>query len=308
MNAKDFVLMLFKAPTLFVFSIFKWASKIDSHKMFITCTMQEMLLVLMFVGYVTSNPIPLGIAIFACTLVVSFAVEWILTGQPKAKDDFLYCVTGKLPDGTMVQNNQNQISEVQYPEIEQTYDTGMSQIQSAPVNVSNGKVASSGINADSVSTDASEEEVVEDVSENIVIEDCTKNCTDDSSDFSNIYDLYSQAVEDNSVPESNVPVESVAEYKKDESAVVDSHTQHTNEEAKETASKKEEPVKPAITEIKTATEYKPKKVLSIDEVSNKIGKEVVMSGAEYLEIQKYMEDNGVSLGDLTDGISDDDEI
>ena len=47
--------MLVKAPTLYVYAVFKWVMNINSHKVFICCSIQTLLLAITLVLYLVQN-------------------------------------------------------------------------------------------------------------------------------------------------------------------------------------------------------------------------------------------------------------
>lgn len=99
-NVREFLDILIKAPTLFVYSIFKWSQKIDPHKMFITCIMQEILIILFFVIYATTPGFnTVGIAVFVISIILSIAINYVFVlGMPSDKDYWRYIITGTLTE------------------------------------------------------------------------------------------------------------------------------------------------------------------------------------------------------------------
>lgn len=99
-NIREFLDTLIKAPTLFVYSVFKWSQKIDPHKMFITCIMQEVLIVLFFIIYATTPGFnSLGIVVFVFSIVLSLAINYVFVlGMPSDKDYWRYIITGAITE------------------------------------------------------------------------------------------------------------------------------------------------------------------------------------------------------------------
>lgn len=99
-NVMKFLDMLIKAPTLFVYSIFKWGKKIDPHKMFLTCVLQEVLILLFFIVYITTPGYNLfGVFVFIAAFVISLAIDYIfILGMPDDKDYWMYIITGNLTE------------------------------------------------------------------------------------------------------------------------------------------------------------------------------------------------------------------
>lgn len=99
-NVREFLDILIKAPTLFVYSVFKWSQKIDPHKMFITCIMQEVLIILFFVIYATTPGFnTIGIAVFVISIILSIAINYVFVlGMPSDKDYWRYIITGTLTE------------------------------------------------------------------------------------------------------------------------------------------------------------------------------------------------------------------
>lgn len=99
-NVMEFLDMLIKAPTLFVYSIFKWGKKIDPHKMFLTCVLQEVLILLFFVVYITTPGFNLfGVYVFIAAFIISLAIDYIfILGMPDDKDYWMYIITGNLTE------------------------------------------------------------------------------------------------------------------------------------------------------------------------------------------------------------------
>lgn len=94
--------MLVKAPTLFIYSIYAWSRKIDSHKAFLTCMLQESLVVLVMLAYVTTKGANiLGICILVCACVLSLFFNYLICGAPRYKDEWIYIVTGKYTEAQL---------------------------------------------------------------------------------------------------------------------------------------------------------------------------------------------------------------
>lgn len=99
-NIREFLDTLIKAPTLFVYSVFKWSQKIDPHKMFITCIMQEILIVLFFIIYATTPGFnSIGIVVFVFSIILSLAINYFFVlGMPTDKDYWRYIITGAITE------------------------------------------------------------------------------------------------------------------------------------------------------------------------------------------------------------------
>lgn len=96
MDALTILKMIVQAPTLFTYSVFKWASKIDSHKMFITCLVQELMLIVIAVVYgTTPDADSFQLIVLILTVIVSLVFNYLICGLPRTKEDWIYCLTGK---------------------------------------------------------------------------------------------------------------------------------------------------------------------------------------------------------------------
>lgn len=92
--------MIFKAPTLFTYSVFKWGSRIDSHKIFIKTLFQIVFISLFHLCYEFSeSPVIYGRMIFISVYVITLIVFYFEVGCPTERYEFLYIFTGKISKG-----------------------------------------------------------------------------------------------------------------------------------------------------------------------------------------------------------------
>lgn len=93
---KRFIDSVFGYPTLLIYSIFKWSRKIDKHKMFLCFLMQELIIALVFLGYIFEDyRSGIGIFIFIFSLLFAAPVIFLISvGFPTSASDWLYIIKG----------------------------------------------------------------------------------------------------------------------------------------------------------------------------------------------------------------------
>lgn len=117
---------LFKAPTLFTYSVIVWLRKIDSHKVFCCVIFQACLVITLAIMYaLTPAATDLGCISMIITLILVFVFGYFFMGAPKTNEEWDYVIKG----------NKDKFNEIHQQQVQELNRRRIQQQQSKRFNV-----------------------------------------------------------------------------------------------------------------------------------------------------------------------------